>query len=209
MATARLVVTPATLCYKWLPMNTPAHVAVNFVILAKKGKPRWSLPIVMGSLMPDIPIYLFYFYQKLIAGMSERIIWSDVYFRPSWQNLFDSFHSFPILLISAILSYRFGRTGLALFFSSMFLHSLGDFPLHNNDAHRHFFPVSDYRFFSPLSYWDSRHYGGLVSIVESLLVLCLSVIIWRRDNTRWHRAVPAFVILFYLLGYGVALVLWS
>jgi hypothetical protein len=165
-------------------MNTPSHVAVNFLVLAKKGKPQWSLPIVMGSLMPDIPIYLFYFYQKIIAGMSERTIWVELYFRPSWQNFFDPFHSFPVLLLAATLSY-------------------------NDDAHRHFFPISDYRFLSPLSYWDSRHYGGLVSIIESLFVLCFSAIIWFRGNTRWHKVVPVLVLFFSFFGYFVAMFLWS
>ena len=190
-------------------MNTPSHIAVNFLLLAKKGKPQWSLPIVMGSLMPDIPIYLFYFYQKIIAGMSERTIWVELYFRPSWQNFFDPFHSFPVLLLAATLSYKFGRTGFTFFFLSMSLHSLCDLPLHNDDAHRHFFPISDYRFLSPLSYWDSRHYGGLVSIIESLFVLCFSAIIWFRGNTRWHKVVPVLVLFFSFFGYFVAMFLWS
>ena len=167
------------------------------------------LPVVLGALIPDIPIYLFYFYQKIYLGVSERLIWSDIYFRPSWQNFFDTFHSFPIALAGGIFAYKFGRIRWVLFFVSMFLHSLCDLPLHNDDAHRHFFPITDYRYFSPVSYWDPIHFGGLVSIIEPLLMLCLSVIIWRRDNTRWHKLVPVFVILFYLLGYVVALLLWS
>ena len=53
----------------------------------------------------------------------------------------------------------------------MVLHSLLDLPVHNDDAHRHFFPLSNYRFISPISYWDPNHYGGIVSVVELLLVL--------------------------------------
>lgn len=190
-------------------MNTPAHVAVNFVILCKKGKPQWSLPVVLGSLTPDIPIFLFYFFQKFYLGISERLIWTDVYFRASWQNLFDTFHSFPIILSCVFIAYMLGKTRWALFFISMFLHSLCDLPLHNDDAHRHFFPFTDYRYFSPVSYWDPRHFGSLTSLMESLLVICFSIMIWRRDDTRWHKAVPAFIILFYFTGYVAAFLLWS
>lgn len=190
-------------------MNTPGHVAVNFILLGRKGKKQWSLPIVMGALMPDIPIYLFYFYQKLIIGLSERTIWSDIYFRPSWQNLFDAFHSFPITLTCCILTFLSGRTVWSVFFFSMFLHSLCDLPLHSDDAHRHFFPLSDYRLFSPFSYWDPHYYGRLISTAEFLLVLCFSLIIWYRDSTKWHKAVPVFVISFYLFGYVVASFLWK
>jgi len=36
----------------------------------------------------------------------------------------------------------------------MALHALFDFPLHHDDGHRHFWPFSEFRFDSPVSYWD-------------------------------------------------------
>lgn len=53
---------------------------------------------------------------------------------------------------------------------SMVFHSLGDLPVHHDDAHRHFFPFSDYRLISPISYWDPQHYGRIVAGVEVLAV---------------------------------------
>jgi hypothetical protein len=55
-------------------------------------------------------------------------------------------------------------------FASMVLHSLGDLPIHHDDAHRHFFPFSEYCFISPISYWDPRYHGTIVSLVEILMV---------------------------------------
>lgn len=159
--------------------------------------------------MPDVPIFLFYFCQKNIIGISERIIWSDIYFRSSWQNLFNTFHSIPITLFCAILAYRFEKTRWTFFFISMSFHSLFDLPLHNDDAHRHFFPITDYRFFSPLSYWDSRHYGSIISSAEFLLVLGLSTIIWRRNNRRWEKVLVGFICFSYLFGYGYAFLVWT
>jgi len=38
--------------------------------------------------------------------------------------------------------------------ASMFLHCLADFPLHTEDAHRHFWPFSDFRLDIGISYWN-------------------------------------------------------
>ena len=39
-----------------------------------------------------------------------------------------------------------------------------------DDAHRHFYPLSDYRFISLVSYWDPRHYGTVAMPAELLTV---------------------------------------
>ena len=63
-----------------------------------------------------------------------------------------------------------------VFFSlSMCLHFIVDFFTHNDDAHRHFLPLSDYRFESPISYWDRDHYGELGGAIE-LALLAVSVL---------------------------------
>ena len=63
----------------------------------------------------------------------------------------------------------------------MLLHSLGDFPLHHDDAHRHFFPFSDWRFISPISYWDPAHYGNWASLLEIFAVLAISIFLYCRQ----------------------------
>jgi hypothetical protein len=184
-------------------MNTPGHVAVNLALLGKKGRPELSLPAIAGALTPDTPIYFFYLYQKLSVDLSERAIWSDVYFRPQWQILFDTFHSIPVALAFALFAYRMGGNGWAFFFVSMALHSVFDFPIHSDDAHRHFFPLSDYRFESPISYWDPRRYGMPASLVEIAAVLGAAHIIWRRQNGRMDRAAVITVFIFYAAGFAV------
>ncbi|WP_419857635.1 hypothetical protein [Candidatus Palauibacter irciniicola] len=99
-------------------------------------------------------------------------------------------------------------TAWALFVASMILHALGDLPLHREDAHRHFFPFSDWRFTSPVSYWDPDHYGGYAAIGEVLLVLAVSVFLFRayRGRGRWIVAGVAGV---YALFVGFAVLMWS
>ena len=183
-------------------MNTPGHVAVNLALLGKKGRPELSLPAITGALVPDAPIYIFYLYQKLFTSITEHEMWSDAYFRPHWQIIFDTFHSIPVALFAAFVAYRMGGTAWMIFFLSMTLHSVLDFPLHGDDAHRHFFPLSDYRFESPVSYWDPRRYGLIASIAEIGVVMGTSTIIWMRKHSRLDRAAMIIVFLFYAVGFA-------
>jgi len=83
-----------------------------------------------------------------------------------------------------------------------------DLPLHREDAHRHFFPFSDWRFTSPVSYWDPDHYGGYAAIGEVVLVLAVSFFLFRayRGRGRWIVLGVAGV---YALFIGFAVLIWS
>ena len=68
---------------------------------------------------------------------------------------------------------------------SMLIHCGFDFFLHNDDAHHHFFPLSDFAFESPVSYWDAAHYGNIVAPIEVCATLAVSVYLFRRLQTRF------------------------
>ncbi len=190
-------------------MNTPGHMVVNLALIGKKQKPGLTFPIFFGALAPDIPIFLFYFFQKIVLKIPEMEIWRDVYFQSNWQNLFDAFHSIPIILAALLISRAGKREKTAMFFASMLLHTLFDLPLHNDDAHRHFFPLSDFRFLSPVSYWDPNRYGQLGAFGELTVVTAASIAVWRRDKTRLVRGVVALALILYASGLVVALMLWG
>ena len=56
---------------------------------------------------------------------------------------------FPLIILGVLLAYYYGINWLIALFASMALHCFKDLPLHNDDAHRHFFPLSDWRFKQP------------------------------------------------------------
>ena len=173
---------------------------------------------------------VFYIWERLVRGMSEGRIWSERYFDPGWQVVFDIPSSIPLLALALGLVVLLGRraasagpgpesgvasglrggwrTAPALFVASMILHALGDLPLHREDAHRHFFPFSDWRFTSPVSYWDPAHYGGYAALAEVVLVLAVSVFLFRRYRGR-GRWIVAGVGGIYALFIGFALLMWS
>ena len=166
-------------------MNTPAHIILNAVVLGRgRTRANW-LPITAGALLPDLPMVGFYLYQRFVLEQSESIIWSQLYFDPDWQQFFDLFNSLPLIAIGAALAWsRQSRAALALFLS-MALHVAADLPLHREDAHGHFYPLSSWRFESPISYWDPAHHGLVVGGLEMVGVIVGSLLLIGR-GTAWR-----------------------
>ena len=181
-------------------MKTPSHAIINLAILGKPQLPQANLIIAIGGILPDIPIFLFYFWAKYVACMLEATIWSQAYYEPFVQNIVALFHSIPLAAIGWIVAYYFGWQSVQILFLSMILHFLGDLPVHNDDAHRHFFPFSNYRFISPFSYWDRNHYGSIVSLVEMLLVLLSTFQVFGFVNSYVGKGLLILVNSFYLVG---------
>ena len=184
-------------------MHTQTHALINSVFLGKNQDRKASVAILAGALLPDLPILLFYLNHHFILHTSEREIWTESYFLPShWQTLTDLFHSFPLIALSFLFAWSMrkrlssSRT-IRLFFASMFLHSLFDFPVHHDDAHRHFFPFSDWKFYSPVSYWDPRYFGAWGAVLEITTSLFFLWILWRRPMNRLGRGAVLFALALY------------
>ncbi len=182
-------------------MNTPSHCTINLALLSRATTPHHNGAIALGAVLPDLPIFIFYFVAKYLQKMPERQIWSEGYYQPLWQNLVALGHSIPLAAIAAALCYYFNWTTAALLFASMVFHSLFDLPVHNDDAHRHFYPFSNYRFISPISYWDPKHYGRIVSLVELLLVIAVTPLILTLFTSILLKALIMVWPLLFLVSY--------
>jgi len=182
-------------------MNAPSHAIINLALLGRPAKPQFNLAIALGGIVPDLPIFVFYVWARSVTQMPANQIWSVGYYQPFWQDAIATFHSIPFALIALIICQYQGWGTASLFFLSMVLHSLLDLPVHNDDAHRHFFPFSDYRFISPFSYWDRNHYGDIVAGIEMLAVLFSSFYVFRFVSSPIGRGLLILVNLFYLIGY--------
>lgn len=184
-------------------MNTPAHAIFNLAMLGRKERPHWNPLIIWGALIPDLAMFGFYLVLKL-ANIPERQIWGEAYYQPFWQNLFDFFNSIPLALLGIAVMLYFKRTGIALLFGSIVLHCLQDLPLHVDDGHRHFWPLSQFRFESAVSYWDPNYYGHIAAPVELGLMMIASIYVFRRVRSRWTKgllivcnALPPLVYLWF------------
>jgi hypothetical protein len=189
-------------------VNTPAHLAFNALVL---GRARWQqawLPITAGALLPDLPMLVFYLYQRGVLATPEQLIWSHAYFQHEWQFFFDLFNSLPLLGVGALIALRARASSWLAFFASMVLHCLADLPLHHDDAHAHFFPLSGWRFHSPVSYWDPEHYGRLFAVAELALVAVGATTLIRRPSPWAWRFIGVLTLAAYAGFVIFALLVW-
>jgi hypothetical protein len=186
-------------------VNTTSHLILNLAILRRPAQPQVTWPVLLGALLPDIAMFVFYGWAKLVARLPEAVIWREAFFSERWQNVFAVGNSVPLAAIGLGIAAALQRPLWAFCFASMLLHHLGDLPLHHDDAHRHFFPLSNFRLISPVSYWDPQHYGTLVALVELVAVLAASAYLLRLVKSRWGRTVlllaNGLAVVFYLTFY--------
>jgi hypothetical protein len=167
-------------------MHTPTHAIVNLSLLDRRGAGRFGA-IVAGAVLPDAPNWIFYLIYRGFLGVQEAVIWADQYQRPFWQAVMAPTHSIPIaVVVLAVAAWRRSPTAIA-FATSWLMHIALDLPVHNIDAHRHLWPITDARFISPLSYWDRAHHASLIAPLEILLLAIGSTRVWRRRPQRWLR----------------------
>ena len=150
---------------------------INLLVLGRNHDRKKAAYIVVGAVLPDAAMLVFYLW-NLVLGTSESTIWSVEYYRFGWQLIFDLLHSIPLALLGILICWKANRPWLLVFFASILLHALGDLPLHQEDAHRHFFPLSDWRFFSPVSDWNPAYYGNWVSLLEFLAVTGAAIFLY-------------------------------
>ena len=196
-------------------MMSQTHVLLSAAAFTKPGAPVRNSAAILGAILPDASIYVMLAILRL-QGVEQRRIWDEIYWQEPWQFFSAVSNSFPLFLSIALIGLvmqRFAKTSMMVFVSvflaglglSALLHLAFDFPVHADDAHRHFWPVTDWRFFSPLSYWDSRYFGDYVSLFEGLIGITASIILLRRFKLVWvriavgialasYRLVPAFFI---------------
>ncbi len=192
-------------------MQTPTHAILALALLAKNGDPKRNRTILLGALIPDVFIYICWIWLTT-HGVSQETIWNEIYFQSSIQFWSGLSNSVPIYVALALLGYMQRKTkwGLLLlvFALAALTHMATDFPLHAEDAHQHFWPLTTWKFHSPLSYWDTNHYGRIIGGLETLLALgCISALLKRFSGKR-TRICLWIMLGLYLLSLIVRLLFW-
>ncbi len=178
---------------------------LSVAALGRRGDSARNAAAAAGALLPDVPIFVLFVVARLVLGRSSSEIWTRTYFEPGWQLAVDLLHSVPLAVAGfALARWRTSRVS-QVFFASMLLHSALDIPVHTDDAHRHFLPLSGWRFHSPISYWDPRSHGRQVAMVEIAAALVLSVRVFRLLGSRAARALVGGLALVYAAGAVVLL----
>ena len=161
-------------------MNTPAHVLLGLAVCARSDAPRTGRAAFIGSLLPDLSLYLLAGVSLFVLGLPSERVFGELYFSPAWQTVFAIDNSFVVWGTFFIAALSFQNPPAIALTGAGLLHLAPDFPVHNDDARQHFWPVTDWVFNSPLSYWDSNHHASIVSAVALVVVLISTVILWNR-----------------------------
>lgn len=187
-------------------MNTQSHILMG-AILFGRPLPRLALAGAAGGLIADIPMFVIVALLRM-GGYSFDEIFGRIYWEQWWQVLNAIGHSFLIwgmlTLVAWLVIRRHGaaqapRAALCFAFAgSALLHSVIDFLVHREDAHMQFWPLTEWRFVSPVSYWDPVHYGNWFSLFEAALGLVMAVMLFRRYRNVLARIALAIAILLYV-----------
>lgn len=179
-------------------MRTPGHAVLNVALFARNAPAAVVVATVAGAVLPDLPIVWLYFREKLRGTPAEEI-WRVHYQRPFWSNLIHGMHSMPIGAAGLLAGVLLGQPVVAAFFASALLHAFCDIPVHGVDAHRHLLPFSQWRFISPISYWEVRRHARAVTLVEWVLVAGAGA--WLAVSWGWSAAAISGLLLLNL-GYA-------
>ena len=161
-------------------MNTPAHLIFGLAAFGKPESKAITAAALVGALIPDFSLYAMAGWHLNVLGTSPQVVFGELYFSDAWQGIFRIDNSIILWGIGLALAVMF-RSGVAFALCGAALLHLGlDFLLHNDDGRAHFWPITNWIFASPVSYWDPDHYGNIVGPIEIALSLAACAYLWRR-----------------------------
>jgi hypothetical protein len=161
-------------------MNTPAHLIIGLAAFGRADARRVTAAALAGAVIPDLSLYLMAGWHLWVLGTPPDTVFGTLYFSSAWQNVFRIDNSFILWGIGLAVALMVRAPAMVALCGAALLHLACDFPLHHDDGRAHFWPITDWVFASPVSYWDRRHHGDIVGMVEIGLCLILSVLLWRR-----------------------------
>jgi len=207
-------------------MNTQTHMLMGAALFGRP-MPKLAWAAVAGGVAPDVPMYLIvaglrmtgypmgeifgrlyweHWWQVANALGHSFLLWGGLVVlslallpRP-WPDRF-AISAAPASGRNdpAPPARRVTRFAPLLFAvsASALLHSAIDFLVHRDDAHMQFWPLTEWRFRSPLSYWDPAHGGDWFGLFEAALGILLIAVLFRRYRSRRVRAILALALALY------------
>jgi Zinc dependent phospholipase C len=167
-------------------MRTPSHFLIT-AVLAKHYRGRAKIhqvALLLGSIMPDLPLVLLSSTRALYLLFSKghpitsihSFMFDELYFNnPWWITAHNVFHAPFILLTGLALTYHDRAAKgvgfwLFYFFLGCLFHTVLDIPTHASDGPLLLFPFNwQWRFHSPISYWEPAHWGVAFTLFEYTL----------------------------------------
>lgn len=174
-------------------MRTFSHVVIALAT-GNRVKRSSLLAFAAGSALPDLPLLT-------LTGVSmlSSPSWAEGMKRmhsayessPVWIGFHNAPHSLVVLgiaaLVTVLLKPSSPRALLLWGIVGATLHTVIDVVTHAGDGPRFLYPLSNFQFQSPVSYWDPAHFGRAFTIFEYsldalLLVYMVTIRFWRRRS---------------------------
>lgn len=166
-------------------MNTPAHVIFATAAFAQPYNRKRTCAAVSGALAPDLSLYVMAGVSLYVLRLDPNYVFGTLYFSDAWQQVFKIDNSFFVWGAAFLLAWAYHARNAMVFAASGLMHLALDFPLHHDDGRPHFWPLTDWVFESPLSYWDRAHHAGIIGPIEmGLSALLCFVLAWRFQSVR-------------------------
>ncbi|WP_298847295.1 cobalamin biosynthesis protein CobQ [uncultured Ruegeria sp.] len=175
-------------------MNTPAHLLIGAAAFARPPQGRILWAALAGALLPDLSLYLMAGVSLFVLGIPEQVVFGQLYFSPAWQTVFAIDNSFILWGLAFLLAVWRGWCVLAVGAAAGLLHLATDFLLHAGDGRPQFWPLSNWVFYSPVSYWDSDYHALWVAPMSAAICLAAYVLLWRRGLPVWGKALFATML---------------
>lgn len=187
-------------------MLTHTHILIGAALFARPGARAVAAAAAAGSVIPDLDVATMWIVERA-NGVSSHVIFRDRFWESPWVEMQAVFNSAPLWALFALCGLALsGRRGaLFAFGAAGFLHVVGDFLLHADDARAHLQPFTSWRFYSPISYWDPAKSGRIVGAVEAAAGLALVVLLWRRFIGWRVRGALSLTAALYVAGLGATL----
>ena len=177
-------------------MNTPVHLIIGAAAFGKPGARIVTWAALAGSLLPDMSLFLMAGVSLFLLDIPAREVFGELYFSDAWQQVFAIDNSIVLWGIACGLAIWRKIPWLIALCSAVLLHLVADFLLHNSDARMQLWPLTDWKFFSPVSYWESARGGNIVGVVELIATAVLGVYLLRVLRDLWLRiAIGTLVIV--------------
>lgn len=183
-------------------MNTPAHLIIGVAAFGRPDVRKATSAALLGAAAPDVSLYVMTAVSIWVMGISPDVVFRELYYSDAWQQVFAIDNSFVLWGIGLGLALWSKSKVWTAFTGAALLHLIFDFPLHTHDARMHFWPLTDWKFHSPISYWDSGAGADAVGIGALVLVLALGLLIWRRYHDWRMRLFTSAMVAFEALSSG-------
>ena len=171
-------------------MHTYSHAVFTWAFL-RYIKPEESHAAVWGAVgaaLPDVPTlakaaHLLWSRRDSITKeeFKEEFLETLEYFEPPSGKVDLALHSLvPVGSLIALykilgLKHKDPSGALLAFLLGWAGHNILDFPTHAEDARPPFWPISKWRWKSPVSYWDIKSYALPCLLVEHGAILALAL----------------------------------